>query len=397
VSPMRTTWEVARWEFLRFFKPRQMLVGMLLTLVGGAVGWGVARIARDADPVPVAVAGDARLAAAAPEGSRLALTRHAAEEFPALVERVERGELAGAVLWTAPGEARLVAGERPRWRAELEAALSAGAVPARFAEAGVDPGRLGELLAPVRLEVEYVDDDARPRPGGEMLVLGVAVLLLSLSILTGMGYIFASITGEKQNRVTEQVVAAIPPQVWMDGKILGISAVTIVNVAATGASFALAGALAVAIFDLPVPTLPRTLGSPAVLLGILVLTLLGFAFWFSFLALVAATIDDPNHSARGGLLMLPMFSAASAFLAFANPDGAAVRALSLLPPLSATLLPARMLLAPVPAWEVLLGVALLAAAAWGLRRAAGKVFHLGMLMYGKEPTWAEIRRWIREA
>ena len=28
--------------------------------------------------------------------------------------------------------------------------------------------------------------------------------------------------------------------------------------------------------------------------------------------------------------------------------------------------------------------------------AAGKVFHLGMLMYGKEPTWAEVRRWMRE-
>jgi hypothetical protein len=35
-------------------------------------------------------------------------------------------------------------------------------------------------------------------------------------------------------------------------------------------------------------------------------------------------------------------------------------------------------------------------AVWLMRRAAGKVFHLGMLMYGKEPTWAEVRRWMRE-
>jgi uncharacterized membrane protein AbrB (regulator of aidB expression) len=30
-------------------------------------------------------------------------------------------------------------------------------------------------------------------------------------------------------------------------------------------------------------------------------------------------------------------------------------------------------------------------------RFAGKVFRLGMLMYGKEPSWAEVRKWVREA
>jgi ABC-2 type transport system permease protein len=33
---------------------------------------------------------------------------------------------------------------------------------------------------------------------------------------------------------------------------------------------------------------------------------------------------------------------------------------------------------------------------WLLRRAAGKIFHLGMLIYGKEPNWREIWRWARE-
>jgi ABC-2 type transport system permease protein len=46
--------------------------------------------------------------------------------------------------------------------------------------------------------------------------------------------------------------------------------------------------------------------------------------------------------------------------------------------------------------EVALAVLLLVGAVWLMRRAAGKVFHLGMLMYGKEPTWAEVRRWMRE-
>lgn len=67
-----------------------------------------------------------------------------------------------------------------------------------------------------------------------------------------------------------------------------------------------------------------------------------------------------------------------------------------MPPFSASVLPARMLLDQVPAWEIALAVVLLAGAVWLLRRAAGKVFHLGMLMYGKEPSWGEVRRWMRE-
>jgi hypothetical protein len=30
------------------------------------------------------------------------------------------------------------------------------------------------------------------------------------------------------------------------------------------------------------------------------------------------------------------------------------------------------------------------------RRAAGKIFAVAMLLYGKEPTWREMRRWVRE-
>jgi ABC-2 type transport system permease protein len=107
-------------------------------------------------------------------------------------------------------------------------------------------------------------------------------------------------------------------------------------------------------------------------------------------------VDDPNTSSRSGLLMLPLASTSLAFIAFRSPDFVVTRVLSVVPPFSAGVLPARLLLDDVPAWEVALAVLLLAGAVWLMRRAAGKVFHLGMLMYGKEPTWAEVRRWLRE-
>ncbi|HEX2079701.1 MAG TPA: ABC transporter permease [Longimicrobium sp.] len=397
MRPGRATWEVARWEFMRFFKPREMLVGLVMTVVGGAGAWGLMRLAeRDADkPVHVAVAGAQGLPIAAPPESRLRLQLHPAEQAPALRQAVERGELAGLVVWRTDGRPALLASERARWRPELEQVLSAAAVQARFAAAGVRPEQLPALTAPVTLDVSYTADVKPPRARGEIILALIAIVLSLMGVFVGVGYVFISITGEKQNRVTEQVVAAIPPQSWVDGKILGLSAITLVNMVSIGFSF-LVMSVGARVLGIRLPALPRAAGDPGLVAVIVILTALGFGFWFSFMAAVAAVVDDPNTSSRSGLLFLPIAVTSLAFIAFRGPELALTRVLSIVPPSSAAVLPARLLLDEVPAWEVALAVVLLMGAVWLLRRAAGKIFHLGMLMYGKEPTWAEVRRWMRE-
>jgi ABC-2 type transport system permease protein len=397
VSPLRATWEVARWEFLRFFKLKELLAGLVITVVGGGGAWALLRLARHdtQKPVHVAVAGAEGLPLRAAPGSRLRLRAHPAAQAPALRQAVERGELAGLVVWRGDGPHTLLAGERPRWRGELEEVLSAAAVQTRFRAAGVPPERLPAMLSPVRLEVSYTAGTDPPRTTGEIIVAVIAIALSVMGVFIGMSYVFVSITGEKQNRVTEQVVAAIPPQSWVDGKILGLSGITVVNMASMGVAMAVLG-VGARLLGVNLPALPRAAGSPGMVATLLLLAALGFAFWFAFLALVAAVVDDPNTSSRSGLMMLPIACTSLAVLAFRSPDFVLTRVLSLTPPFSAAVLPARLLLDDVPAWETALAVLLLAGAVWLMRRAAGKVFHLGMLMYGKEPTWAEVRRWIRE-
>lgn len=397
MSPARATWEVARWEFLRFFKIREILLGLVMAVVGGAGAWGMMRLAdrEKAAPVAVAVAGAEGMAIQAPPESRLRIRQHPAGDAPALRRAVERGELAGLVVWGDGTKPALLAGERARWRQELEGVLSAAAVQARFGAAGVRPDRLPGLMAPVVLDVSYAVGVTPPRSKGETVLTLIAIVLSVMGIFIGVGYVFISITGEKQNRVTEQVVAAIPPQSWVDGKILGLSGITLVNMISIGFSFVVMS-VGARLLGIQLPALPRAAGSPGLILTIVLLTGLGFGFWFAFMAGVAALVDDPNTSSRSGLLMLPIASASLAFIAFRGPEFVLTRVLSIVPPFSAAVMPARMLLAEVPAWEVALAVALLAGAVWLLRRAAGRVFHLGMLMYGKEPTWSEVRRWLRE-
>ena len=56
-----------------------------------------------------------------------------------------------------------------------------------------------------------------------------------------------------------------------------------------------------------------------------------------------------------------------------------------------------MVLTDVAWWELPVALLLLAAGTLLLRRAAGKIFAVGMLMYGKEARWSEIWRWVRAA
>ena len=59
-------------------------------------------------------------------------------------------------------------------------------------------------------------------------------------------------------------------------------------------------------------------------------------------------------------------------------------------------MPVRLASSDVPGWEIALSAALLLGGMLILRRIAGRVFALGMLMTGKEPSWSEVRRWMRE-
>lgn len=83
--------------------------------------------------------------------------------------------------------------------------------------------------------------------------------------------------------------------------------------------------------------------------------------WFAFMAAIAATIDDPNASPRTIMMMIPTLPTMIAFGIVSRADSVAARVLGL------------------------------------FRRAAGKIFATGVLLYGKEPSLRETLRWAREA
>jgi ABC-2 type transport system permease protein len=95
-------------------------------------------------------------------------------------------------------------------------------------------------------------------------------------------------------------------------------------------------------------------------------------------------------------MFLPLVPVVLSIAVLRDPDALVARVLALFPLTSAPALPMRLVLSDPGLVEVGCSLALLAGAVWIMRRMAGRIFQLGILLYGKEPTLAEMTRWAAE-
>jgi ABC-2 type transport system permease protein len=78
-----------------------------------------------------------------------------------------------------------------------------------------------------------------------------------------------------------------------------------------------------------------------------------------------------------------------------DPDSALSVALSLVPPLTPLVMMLRISTRMPPLWQLLAAYGLCAAAIAGMTWLCARVYRVGILMYGKKPTFEEIWRWVR--
>lgn len=260
--------------------------------------------------------------------------------------------------------------------------------PVRAAGLGVDTAALAALDDSVRVRATVTVAGARGSRADRIAAVAL-VLVLFVTVFATYSYLMIGVAGEKQARFTEVVVSAIPAQAWIDGKLVAYTLLGLLQAAVyLGSAVLLAGAMH---YPLPLSM------SPGMLAGAALITALGLAFYNALIALVMATLKDLQSSStfQGSFVMLPFLPMMFIGPTLSTPDAPWMVAVSLLPPCAPMLLPARMALGAVPAWEFVLAVVLLAGAAWLMRGAAGHAFRLGMLMYGKDVTLPELWRWAR--
>lgn len=287
----------------------------------------------------------------------------------------------------------LIINKEPSWLKALKQELTLERQQIKLKESNIPPEQLKDIFSQIDIKVNYTVPQKAKSSLAEKIAAGIFIGLMFLGIFTGLAFLFTAITGEKQTRITEVIVAAISAQTWMDGKILGISFFSLVTLIVNSFSailFLVVSGLLGSGWSIPI-----VITNPILIFCLFIFSIAGFFFWNTFFSAVAATISDPNSSARGIFMFLPAAPTAIAFLGFGNPDGMAMKILTFFPPTSVPVISVRMVLSNVNAMEILISFLLLIVSTWYLRIIAGRIFTLSMLMYGKEPTWREILKWFK--
>lgn len=272
----------------------------------------------------------------------------------------------------------------------------------RFERAGVDPLEASSIARTrLRLETERLTSAGRGGSGRVNIVFAfvVAILLYFTIFLYGQN-VLRGVMEEKQTRVAEVVFASVKPMTLLGGKVLGVGGVGLTQLVLWVASGFL-------LYQIREPLLVRfgvertTFPLPDISLAMIGLLLLffvlGYVFYAALFAAVGAMVNSEQEAQQAQLPVVLLLVSSVALLQaiVTRPDGGLSRLLSLLPFSSPIVMPLRMSVVSVSPLEILLAVALLAAGCVGVVWLAGRIYRVGMLMYGKRPTMMEVLRWVR--
>jgi len=394
-SRLKTVWNVTKWEFSRFFKWKDLVKGTIILvgfgLIGGLVGIWVMTDTVKVPEIAVHEYGDFQKENFDVEYLRF--IDRTTDSIGLLEEELESGNIDGILTIVTPDSATVkMLSERP-WLNTLRQILQEQRTELKLLELNIDQSVYSAIEEGMVIHTEF---ERSGSSSADKWVAGIAIFLVLMAVFMGFAYQFTAITGEKQQRITEQVISAIEPQTWMDGKILGITGIGFTYVLYYTFLGLVGMALLVKFTGAPFVE-ALALINPKMILLFFALAIMGVLMINSFMAGMAAVIDDPNTSQKSGLMMLPIYPVLLAFLAIFNPDGSAIQILGMFPLTSFAILPARMVMTEVMWWELAVAFLLLAATIWLFRIWAGKTFATGMMMYGKEPTLKEMLYWFRKS
>ncbi|MGY2130273.1 ABC transporter permease [Blastococcus sp. SYSU DS0617] len=322
-------------------------------------------------------------------GSAVSLERVADETAGRTL--VEEGK-ASAVLLSSDGGVRVLVQDAldPQLGALLDVALQERSLRAAAQEAGVDPevlvGAVGPTAGRAAVDVVAVGQD-----------LAVADVLLGLAFAAGAVLVVllwgiplaTDVMQEKVSRVVEILLTSVRPWQLLAGKVIATTVIGLTQLAvvlgATFAALALGGSL---------PDVDAV--SWAVVLAGVISLVLGVVTCNTLMAGLAARVERQEDLSGAlqpalGLALVPM--AAATYLVFEYAESALLDAASMAPVFNTFVMPARLALEPVPAWQLGLSLAValattVAAFAVAGRVYAGSVLHSG----GQVPLREALRR-----
>jgi ABC-2 type transport system permease protein len=225
-----------------------------------------------------------------------------------------------------------------------------------------------------------------------VMVLYMTVLLYGINVMR-------SILEEKTSRIMEVMLSTASAKQMMAGKILGVGAVGLTQVViwmGTALVFS-AGALVANAEQI------KGVLSVKMLVFFAVYFLLGYILYSTLCAAVGSMVNSEQEAQQlQFLVMMPMIlSIIMIMQIFQHPNSQMAFWGSLFPFTAPLVMFTRIAMQTGSlwdiGWQIALSIGLMLATIYGMIWLCGRIYRVGILMYGKKPNLPEIMKWIKYA
>ncbi|MEX0845375.1 MAG: ABC transporter permease [Balneolaceae bacterium] len=247
-------------------------------------------------------------------------------------------------------------------------------------------------------------------------VLGFILgLLIFMGIFIYGSLLMRSVIEEKTNRIVEVIASSVKPIELMFGKLFGVLGMAITQFGIwilfyIGLSLA-AAPVAGMIMEAQMSGMPEEATSsfdpasleqmvvePLVFIYFFIFFLLGFLIYSAVFAAIGAAVETEQDSQQ---FMLPV--GLPIFVGYVlntrvmeSPDSPLSVFVSLFPLTAPINMITRIAASDVPIWEILLSILLMIITFLGIMWLAAKIYRVGILMYGKKPSFKELAKWLKQ-
>jgi ABC-2 type transport system permease protein len=279
----------------------------------------------------------------------------------------------------------------------LSDAVDRAIVQQQLAIHGVTAIDAAELTKGITINTRQVRDGVEVDSStfGTFIAAYVMAFLLTFTVMMYGMNVGRSVIQEKTSRIFEVMLATVEPKDMLAGKLIGIGAVGLTQLAI----WALAGAIfftSALAATLMTNDYKVQISVPQIVL-FAVYFLLGYALYSTLFAGLAATCESEQELQQyAPLAAVPVWLSFSMItFIMSNPNSFWSVAVSLFPPCAPIAMFLRIASQFPPIWQIVLSLVLLLVSVYFVIWFSSRIYRIGILMYGKRATLPEMFRWLR--
>ena len=287
---------------------------------------------------------------------------------------------------------------------DLEDVIAKKITSENFQKAGIDTLAIKNAKADVSINLEKASGEESLKGLNEIKIIigGAFGYLIMMFIILYGNMVMRSVIEEKTSRIIEVIISSVKPFQLMMGKIIGTSLAGVLQFL-IWSLLGLTGMVALSkgfhispiiqayineLWNLPIAT---------ILISFIIYFIGGYFLYSSFYASIGAAVDNETDSQQFLLpIIMPLILGVyiGFFTVMNDPNGTVATVFSMIPLTSPIVMMMRIPFG-VPLWQIILSMVILFSTFFGVVWFAAKIYRVGILMYGKKPTWKELAKWLR--